>query len=281
MKAETSYVEKRNRLLTIHHVGDQIVIGGDQRTVARAAMNQTLIDAFKRLLEDLEVDDGEENQEYKYSSTETIVIPPLFAQEGNKGQGWSSKNVEIYLVLLFNILGAGKGGPISLTNKAMKPAWFSSKVDWKNFKSASHSTMVENVDLIKGIFSHFNLNMRTHCKYPSPPAEDHEELQELPAEASAEQVGGEFEETLEEIIENPEALPDEFIFEASVENHDALHANVEDMEGLEGQEDDLPEPEKAAVVQVIVNRRKRKNVEEPMARTTNKRTKKVPAKFLQ
>ena len=151
----------------------------------------------------------------------------------------------------------------------------------KNFNSASHSTMVENVDLIKGIFSHFNLDMRTHCKYSPPPAEDHEELEELPAEAPAEQVGGEFEETLEEIIENPEALPDEFIFEASVENHDALHANVEDMEGLEGQEDDLPEPEKAAVVQVIVNRRKRKNVEEPMARTTNKRTKKVPAKFLQ
>ena len=84
---------------------------------------------------------------------------------------------------------------------------------------------------------------------------------------------------MEEIIENPEALPDEFIFEASVENHDALHANVEDMEGLEGQEDDLPEPEKAAVVQVIVNRRKRKNVEEPMARTTNKGTKKCQPSF--
>ena len=76
--------------------------------------------------------------------------------------------------------------------------------------------MVENVDLIKGIFSHFNLDMRTHCKYSPPPAEDHEELEELPAEAPAEQVGEELEEPLEEIIENPEALPDEFIFEASV-----------------------------------------------------------------
>ena len=39
-----------------------------------------------------------------------------------------------------------------------------------------------------------------------------------------------------------------------MENHDALHASVEDMEGLDdGQEDDLPEPEKLAVVQVIVN----------------------------
>ena len=63
--------------------------------------------------------------------------------------------------------------------------------------------MVENVDLIKGIFSHFNLDMRTHCKYSPPPAEDHEELEELPAEAPAEQVGEELEEPLEEIIENP------------------------------------------------------------------------------
>ena len=67
--------------------------------------------------------------------------------------------------------------------------------------------MVENVDLIKGIFSHFNLDMRTHCKYSPPPAEDHEELEELPAEAPAEQVGEELEEPLEEIIENPKGRP--------------------------------------------------------------------------
>ena len=67
--------------------------------------------------------------------------------------------------------------------------------------------MVENVDLIKGIFSHFNLDMRTHCKYSPPPAEDHEELEELPAEAPAEQVGEELEEPLEEIIENRKGRP--------------------------------------------------------------------------
>ena len=288
-------MEKKNRLLTIHHVGDQIVIGGDQRTVGRAARNQTLIDAFKNLLEDMEADNGEENQEYLYKSTETIVIPPLFAQEGDKGQGWGSKNVEIYLVLLFNILGAGKGGPISLTNKSSKPAWFSNKVDWKNFQSASHSTMVENVDLIKGIFSHHNLNMKTHCKYPPPPAKDTIEPQQeqFPAEARQEnnevlpeQVGGELEENgpagLEEMLENP--FPEEFLYEASVENHNALHASIEDVEGItDGQEDDLPEPEafeKEAIVQVIVQRRKRKTFEDTLPKTASKRSKKGPVKLL-
>ena len=38
---------------------------------------------------------------------------------------------------------------------------------------------------------------------------------------------------LEEIIENPEALPDEFIFEASVENHDAHPLLQEKYTGLE------------------------------------------------
>ena len=43
--------------------------------------------------------------------------------------------------------------------------------------------MVENV--IKGIFSDFNLDIKTHCKYSPPPADDHEEAQPekvLPAE---------------------------------------------------------------------------------------------------
>ena len=288
-------MEKKNRLLTVHHVGDQIVIAGDQRTVARASRDQTLIDAFKSLLEDLEDDNGEENQEYLYNSTETILIPPLFAQEGDKTQGWGSKNVEIYLVLLFNILGAGKGGPISLTNKLRKPAWFSSKVDWKNFQSASHSTMVENVDLIKGIFSYFNLDMKTHCKYPPQPAEDPVEPQQEQPQAEADlenheaapvPVGGVMEENHQPGVGEVLALPEEFLFEASVENHDALHASIEDVEGIaDGQEDDLPEPEaviiqRPAIVQVIVQRRKRKTVEDTVARTASKRAKKVPAKLL-
>ena len=116
-----------------------------------------------------------------------------------------------------------------MTNKLRKPAWFSSKVDWKNFQSASHSTMVENVDLIKGIFSYFNLDMKTHCKYPPQPAEDPVEPQQKqpPAEADLENhevppvpVGGEMEVNhqarVEEILENPEALPEEFLFKAPV-----------------------------------------------------------------
>ena len=103
-------------------------------------------------------------------------------------------------------------------------------------------------------------------------------------------VGGEMEENhqpgVEEVLENPEALPEEFLFEASVENHDALHASIEDVEGIgDGQEDDLPEPEaviiqRPAIVQVIVQRRKRKTVEDTVARTASKRAKKVPAKLL-
>ena len=47
----------------------------------------------------------------------------------------------------------------------------------------------------------------------------------------------------------------------------------------------MPEPEAApierpAIVQVIVQRRKRKPVEDTVARTASKRAKKVPAKLL-
>ena len=108
-------------------------------------------------------------------------------------------------------------------------------------------------------------------------------------------------------------LPNQFLFEATVANAEALHATTEDLAmaaeeeeesgreeveavgeqveaggeqvevGGEGEEDTLPDPEKyerpPAVVQVIVQRRKRKNVED-LARTSSKRVKKVPSRLL-
>ena len=323
MKAERIYVEKCNRLLTVHSIGDQIVLGGDSRTVTRATRNKPLLEAIKQLLEDARgEEDDEEEQEYIYKSTEEVVIPPLFAQIGDKAHGWASKTVEVYLVLLLNILGAGKGGTVSLTDKSKKPAWFTSKVNWKKFQSPSHSTMVENVDLIKGIFEHFNLDVKTHCKFPPPPADDAEELQpgeQHPAQDHRQQEQGVEEEPqendqagVEEVMEG-DPLPNQFLFEATVTNAEALHATTEDLAmaaeeeeesgreeveaggeqveaggeqvevgGME-KEDTLPDPERyerpPAIVQVIVQRRKRKNVED-LARTSSKRAKKVPNRLL-
>ena len=323
MKAERIYVEKCNRLLTVHSIGDQIVLGGDSRTVTRATRNKPLLEAIKQLLEDARgEEDDEEEQEYIYKSTEEVVIPPLFAQIGDKAHGWASKTVEVYLVLLLNILGAGKGGTVSLTDKSKKPAWFTSKVNWKKFQSPSHSTMVENVDLIKGIFEHFNLDVKTHCKFPPPPADDAEELQpgeQHPAQDHRQQEQGVEEEPqendqagMEEVMEG-DPLPNQFLFEATVTNAEALHATTEDLAmaaeeeeesgreeveaggeqveaggeqvevgGME-KEDTLPDPERyerpPAIVQVIVQRRKRKNVED-LARTSSKRAKKVPNRLL-
>ena len=319
MKAERIYVEKCNRLLTVHSIGDQIVLGGDSRSVTRATRNKPLLDAIKQLLEDARGEENdEEEEEYIYMSTEEVIIPPLFAQIGDKAHGWASKTVEVYLVLLLNILGAGKGGTVSLTDKKTKPAWFTTKVNWNKFQSPSHSTMVENVDIIKGIFSHFNLDVKTHCLFPPPPAEDPEELQpeeQHPAQDHRQQEQGVEENDqagVEEVMEG-DPLPNQFLFEATVANTEALHATTEDLAmaaeeeeesgreevddvgeqveaggeqvevGGEGEEDTLPDPEKyerpPAVVQVIVQRRKRKNVED-LARTTSKRAKKVPNRLL-
>ena len=151
-KSEKLFVEKGYRLLTLRKVGDQFTIGGDQRSVKRLRNNLALKDMLEKLFMDEEGDD--ESSEFEFTNTQTVDIPPLFAQPGNKGQGWNSKNIERYLVLLLNLLGAGKGGAVSLGDKTKKPLWFSSKVDWRKFSSPSHASMVENVDLIKGIFAY-------------------------------------------------------------------------------------------------------------------------------
>ena len=48
----------------------------------------------------------------------------------------------------------------------VKPPWFSDKVDWKKFTSASHATADDNLDLVRGIFSFYNLDMKVHNNYP-------------------------------------------------------------------------------------------------------------------
>ena len=40
------------------------------------------------------------------------------------------------------------------------------KVDWRKFTSASHATADDNLDLVRGIFSFYNLDMKVHNNYP-------------------------------------------------------------------------------------------------------------------
>ena len=91
--------------------------------------------------------------------------------EQKKRQGWNAKNIERYLVLMFSLLGAGRGGDVDLSDKTKKPLWFSSKVDYRKFKCASYASMEDNVDLIKGIFDYFHLDWKTHNKFQAPAAE--------------------------------------------------------------------------------------------------------------
>ena len=69
---------------------------------------------------------------------------------------------------------------------------------------------------------------------------------------------------------------------APVSSESSLSANAitSEQPRLHSTGDDLPEPEKFAVVQVIVYCRKRKTFEEMMARTASKRPRKVPPKLL-
>ena len=73
--------------------------------------------------------------------------------EQKKRQGWNAKNIERYLVLLFSLLGAGRGGDFDLSDKTKKPLWFSSKVDYRKFKCASDASMDDNVNLIRGFLT--------------------------------------------------------------------------------------------------------------------------------
>ena len=143
--------------------------------------------------------------------------------------------------------------------------------------------MDDNVDLIKGIFDYFNLDWKTHNKFPAPAAE-------IP-------------------VEDPQVVTEDnvFLYQAAVENRDDLHASEEDLalvgQGVEDgqelpnsqqQEEELPElsassvvqtggqdveESRPAVVHVLVRGRKRgSGVHLRSPRT--KRVKQMPARFI-
>ena len=84
---------------------------------------------------------------------------------GNKSKGGSAKNKEKFTVLLLNILDSGKVGGSKLTKKndeSARPPWFSKHVG-KNYGSPSYASMEDNTDVIKGIFTFFGKDIKTHC----------------------------------------------------------------------------------------------------------------------
>ena len=187
-------------------------------------------------------------------------------------------------------------------------------MNYQKFVAPCHSSMVENVDLIRGIFSHFNLDMKTHNRFPVPEAqvdELHEQDADLQAEVQLDRVEEE-EVELELRIEEEEDDLDvfahggdqapaqaEFLFEATLDNNQEIHATEEDLQAIAqveegssgGQEDDddddLPEPQaplspcRPGVVQVIVQRSAGRKRTAPDATTPKlKRKRRKPAKFL-
>ena len=77
-KTEKEFVEKNIRLITVSHVGDQIVFSGDQRSVGRALRVQDLL--INLMSDEVEEVDEEENQAFEYLTTKKVDIPPLFCQ---------------------------------------------------------------------------------------------------------------------------------------------------------------------------------------------------------
>ena len=71
--------------------------------------------------------EDDEDQEFEYRSTHSVVIPPLFAQEGNKEQGWNAKNVEAFLVLLLNSWEQEKVGQFRFRTKPTNQPGFPTK----------------------------------------------------------------------------------------------------------------------------------------------------------
>jgi len=177
-KEDMSYVEEKEReLLSFRRVGGRIVVSGDRTRHRKLKGDQEVEETIKRMFFD--VDEEEEYEEHEFvTDNDDVEIPKLFCQIGDKANGWKHKNVRDATELYLSIMGGGKGGRLSLGDKTKpRSAWFDIHV-WPKFQKLNKASMEEMTDIIKGIFSYFNLKPKIHCRFPLEEQEEQDEQDE-------------------------------------------------------------------------------------------------------
>ena len=181
-RQDQEYVEKGRPYLGFSNRGNKVVVTGDSVRMQKLKAHPEALEMIKSFFMG-----DDENVEIKFEKDEETYIPPFFCPVGDIANGYSKKNVERFLVVLLNILDSGKIGGSKIQNKErnpIPPPWFTNKVGYLNWNNPSYSTMDDNLDIIKGIFEYFNLDINTHCKN-LPTQEEEEEEEEYVREEAA------------------------------------------------------------------------------------------------
>ena len=103
------------------------------------------------------------------ASNKELHLPKLFAPFKDKRRGWHIGTVREQAILYLNCLGYGHGGKSLIDTKqkkAVKPDWFSAKLDFGQYEHPSKASLQSNEFLIEGILNFFGFNVLTHCNFP-------------------------------------------------------------------------------------------------------------------
>ena len=214
-RQDQEYVEKGRPYLGFSNRGNKVVVTGDSVRMQKLKAHPEALEMIKSFFMG-----DDENVEIKFEKDEETYIPPFFCPVGDIANGYSKKNVERFLVVLLNILDSGKIGGSKIQNKErnpIPPPWFTNKVGYLNWNNPSYSTMDDNLDIIKGIFEYFNLDINTHCKN-LPTQEEEEEEEEYVREEAA----------LDEAVIEDAAWEDVALAEASREEAGMEEASIEE-----------------------------------------------------
>ena len=103
---------------------------------------------------------GEETEETEtkqtLASNKELHLPKLFAPFKDKRRGWHIGTVREQAILYLNCLGYGHGGKSLIDTKqkkAVKPDWFSGKLDFGQYEHPSKASLQSNEFLIEGILN--------------------------------------------------------------------------------------------------------------------------------
>ena len=180
LKALQSYTDKGQRnVLVITEFDGKINIKGSKNLIAglrgspelEYSLHQVFELSTRVADEDLEHEKGEKGV---YSLYNDLKLPKLFAPFKDKERGWNAKNVEMQALLYINLLGFGNGGESSFKKATNKPKWFPNSLAFHGpdaYIHPSKASIQQNEDLIESILLTFGYDPKTHCEYPTIPAQ--------------------------------------------------------------------------------------------------------------
>ena len=159
-------VKEKKRILCISIRGQEVVIGGEEKSVvlARENMENMTLGEITRAMK--EIDEAEDD--FTFRSTEPVKFPPMKVKF--KGKLWNHKTARSQLAVYMNVIGFGKGGNRNYGNPDHEPEGWPDEHSFVALEGAGYASVKVASDIIESLLAYHGIDAKTHPYTEEEPA---------------------------------------------------------------------------------------------------------------